>query len=306
MSPSKRLPSAVIAFLLLTLGFQLPAQSGDPAAILQKLNAQFKLTTTTADRTDIVTPGDVVVIQKPGLLMFDVASVVPPTNVYKDGRVGQGFGTQMMMTGKNRVMRRFVPGEKCWVTAVSVQNDGVSIGLYSDPYNDVRYYAVLKIPFPNKKEVPPADSVMGTIAEVLTVVPASGDQGGQGATPPPAQATAPAPIPPPPAACHRAPSAADRCASANHRLGRNQGPGDRGLWTAGARGQPGSETNLLLQGHEGDLHQWKGKQRGVGDCCAAGRPQDRGVPVAELVLRVTCSASLLYFPHSCRATSPTL
>ncbi len=198
MSPSKRLPSAVIAFLLLTLGFQLPAQSGDPAAILQKLNAQFKLTTTTADRTDIVTPGDVVVIQKPGLLMFDVASVVPPTNVYKDGRVGQGFGTQMMMTGKNRVMRRFVPGEKCWVTAVSVQNDGVSIGLYSDPYNDVRYYAVLKIPFPNKKEVPPADSVMGTIAEVLTVVPASGDQGGQGATPPPAQATAPAPIPPPP------------------------------------------------------------------------------------------------------------
>ena len=185
MSPSKRCPFAIIAVLLLTPGFQLSAQSGDPAAILQKLNAQFKLTTTTADRTDIVTPGDVVVIQKPGLLMFDVASVVPPTNVYKDGRIGQGFGTQMMMSGKNRIMRRFVPGEKCWVTAVSVQNDGVSIGLYSDPYNDVRYYAILKIPFPNKKEVPPVDSVMGTIAEVLTVVSPSGGQGG---TPPPAQA----------------------------------------------------------------------------------------------------------------------
>ena len=118
MSPSKRCPFAIIGVLLLTLGFQLSAQSGDPAAILQKLNAQFKLTETTADRTDIVTPGDVVVIHKPGLLMFDVASVVPPTNVYKDGKIGQGFGTQMMKSEKNRVMRRFVPGEKCWVTAV--------------------------------------------------------------------------------------------------------------------------------------------------------------------------------------------
>ncbi len=169
MSPSKRCPFAIIGVLLLTLGFRLSAQSGDPAAILQKLNAQFKLTETTADRTDIVTPGDVVVIHKPGLLMFDVASVVPPTNVYKDGKIGQGFGTQMMKSEKNRVMRWFVPGEKCWVTAVSVQNDGVSIGLYSDPYNDVRYYAILKISFPNKKDVPPVDSVMGTIAEVLKV-----------------------------------------------------------------------------------------------------------------------------------------
>ncbi len=203
MSPSKRVPLAVIAFLLLVPGLQLSAQSGDPAAILQRLDAQFKLTTTTADRTDIVTPGDVVVIQKPGVLMFDVASAVPPTNVYKDGKIAQGFGTHMMMTGKNRIMRWFVPGEKCWVTAVSVENDGASIALYSDPYNDVRYYGILKIAFPNKKEVPPVDSVMGTIAEVLTVESPSGDQGRQGAAPPPAQAppvqaTAPAPIPPPP------------------------------------------------------------------------------------------------------------
>jgi hypothetical protein len=203
MSPSKRLPLAFIACLLLIPSLRLSAQSGDAAAILQALDAQFKLTTTTADRTDIVTPGDVVVIHKPGLLMFDAASVPPPTNLYKDGRIVQGFGTQMIMGGKKRMIRWFVPGEKCWVTGVSVQNDGVSIGLYSDPYNDVRYFAVLKIPFPNKKEVPPVDSVMGTIAEVLTVESPSGDQGGQGGTPPPAQAppmqaTAPAPIPPPP------------------------------------------------------------------------------------------------------------
>ena len=200
MSPSRGFPLAVMAVLLVTPGFQLSAQSGDPAAILQALDAQFRLTTTTADRTDIVTPGDVVVIHKPGVLMFDVASAVPATNIYKGGRIAQGFGTAMIMGGKKILMRRFVPEERCWVTGVSVQNDGVSIDLYSDPYDNVRFYGVLKIPFPNKKEVPPVDSVMGTIAEVLTVASRSEDQGAQGGAYPsaPSQAEPPAPIPPPP------------------------------------------------------------------------------------------------------------
>jgi hypothetical protein len=55
--------------------------------------------------------------------------------------------------------------------------------LYSDPYDGIRYYANLKIPFPNKKQVPPVDVAMQTVAEVLTVVPP--DQGGQGNQPSP-------------------------------------------------------------------------------------------------------------------------
>jgi hypothetical protein len=103
-----------------------------------------------------------------------------------------------------------VPEEKCWVTGIQVQTDGVHFQLYSDPYDDVRYYANLKIPFPNKKEVPSADVAMQLVAEVLTVVPADdngsqGDQGGQPAqeaAPPPAPAPAPMPeiAPPPPPA----------------------------------------------------------------------------------------------------------
>ena len=70
----------------------MAAQAGDPATIQQKLIAQFKLTRTTADRSDIVAAGDVVVIQKPGLLMYAVSSPLPPSNAYKNGKIGQGWG----------------------------------------------------------------------------------------------------------------------------------------------------------------------------------------------------------------------
>jgi len=163
----------------------LTAQAGDPAAIQQKLNSMFKLTTTTADRTDIVTAGDVVVIHQPGVIMFGVGSAIGPTNVYKQGKIGQGLGTQMMMTGKDTLVRRFVPGEKCWVVQISVERDGVAFVLYSDPYSDNRYYGTLKVAFADKKTVPPVEEFLKTVAEVLTVDQPAEDQAG-GAQPAPA------------------------------------------------------------------------------------------------------------------------
>jgi hypothetical protein len=193
----------------------LGAQAGDPGLIQQKLEAQFKLTRTTADRTDVVTAGDIVQIHRPGIVMFAVDSPLPPTNVYKAGRIGQGFGTQMQLTNQAIVRRRFVQDEKCWVTRIAVQNDGVEIDLYSDPYNDVRYYGALKIAYPDKKVVPPVESFLQTVAEVITVAPQDNQgsqQGGQQsagqqsapAAPAPIPAPAPAPLqaiapPPPPA-----------------------------------------------------------------------------------------------------------
>jgi hypothetical protein len=155
------------------------AQAGDPAVLQQKLSAQFKLTTTTADRTDIVTAGDVVELHKPGIVMFAATSPLPPTNTYKNGAIGQGFGTLMAMSNKDIAQRKFVPAEKCWVTGIQVQKDGVEIQLYSDPYNDIRFYGNLKILFPDKKAVPPVDSFLQTIAEVVAVATDS-DQGAQG------------------------------------------------------------------------------------------------------------------------------
>jgi hypothetical protein len=132
-----------------------------------------------------------VVIHKPGLIMYAVASPVPPSNSYKSGKIVQGwggFGSDLLITmaapgnatSANYPHRPFAPEEKCWVTGIKVQKDGVLFQLYSDPYNDIRYYANLKIPFPNKKEVPSVDVALQTVVEVLTVVP----QQEQAAAPP--------------------------------------------------------------------------------------------------------------------------
>lgn len=144
------------------------AAQGDLAAIQQRINTQFRLTRTTADRSDIVTAGDVVTLHKGNLVMFAYADV-PATNNYKSGGIGQGFGTNMIMVNPNTVQRTFVPDEKCWITGIQVQKDGVLFQLFSDPYNGTRYYGNLKVLFPNKKEVPSVDVALGLIAEVLTV-----------------------------------------------------------------------------------------------------------------------------------------
>ena len=163
----------------------LPAaqgQSGDQKALLQeKLNSQFKLTKLTADNTDIVTAGSVLVLHKDGLLMFSIDTKVPPTSTYKDGKLSMGFGTtfatnlalgqlQPGANCSNVPQRKFVAGEKFWVVGFAVKDDGVIFVVYSDPYQDVRYYGQVKFPF-QKHSIPPADEELKTIADVLTVQP---------------------------------------------------------------------------------------------------------------------------------------
>ncbi|MFY9855099.1 MAG: hypothetical protein WAK26_14605 [Terracidiphilus sp.] len=197
----------------------MSAQAGDPTAIQRKLYKQFKLTTTTADRSDIVTPGDVVVIHAPGLVMYAAASPMPPSNTYKHGRISQGwsgFGKDLAITmasgdggtAMDYPHRTFVPDEKCWVTGITVEGNDVLFQLYSDPFDGIRYYANLKIPFPRKNTVPSAEELAPLVVEVLTVVPQDnqadqGGQQGQPAPPPPESApAAPMPMiapPPPPA-----------------------------------------------------------------------------------------------------------
>jgi hypothetical protein len=213
MAPARLFRVFGVATIALALSVCSAAQTSDAAAAIQtKLSSQIKFTTTAADRSDIVTAGDVVQLHKPGLLMYAVASPLPPSNTFKNGKIGQGmggFGKDLMIgmltpgggTPANTYpQRQFVPEEKCWVTGIQVQKDGVLLHLYSDPYDGVRYYANLKIPFPNKKEVPPLDVALQTVADVLTVVPPD-DQGGQQApeaapvaTPAPAQEGPPPPI----------------------------------------------------------------------------------------------------------------
>ena len=203
----------VVALLVGSALWAHGQEEGPNADLLKKLGSQFVLTKTTADKSDIVTAGSVLALKKDGLLMYAVASPMPPMNTYRNGRVTQGlsgFGRDLGITLRGHGeaaagssgKRKFVSGEKFWIIGYSVQSDGVLLELYSDPCEDVRYYGHLKIQFP-KGTVPPPDEVMNTIAEVITVQPNDNANAGQNAPPPssqapPGQPQALAPLAPPP------------------------------------------------------------------------------------------------------------
>jgi len=99
-------------------------------------------------------------------------------------------------------VRKFVAGEKFWVTGIAAHKDGIVVSTFSDPYNDVRFYGEIKFPFA-KGSVPPVDDFVKTVSEVITVQPAEGQgdqgnqggQGDQGSQPAPEAAPEPAPAP---------------------------------------------------------------------------------------------------------------
>lgn len=212
---------------------QIPGNSAD---IQKKLTTQYTLTKITADRSDIVTAGSILVLQKDGLVMYGSTTSMPSMNVYRDGKI-QASGSNILRKHLNfslsapaetspAVERHFVAGEKFWLTGVTVQQDGVVLNFFSDPFNDVRYYGLLKFPFA-KGSTPSPDDLAHVVGEVVTVQPGdnTADNGGGGQTgaapaqtgAAPAQnaaaATPPAPppapladIPPPPPPPDQAPT----------------------------------------------------------------------------------------------------
>lgn len=194
----------------------LAAQAGDYGTLIQqKLVSQINLTKATADHSDIVTAGDVVVLHKDGLMMCSSASSYAFSNTYSNGvlaanynnrardagksyakafglsRLGLGGGASVSDSANNAcASRKFVAGEKFWITGITALKDGILVSTLSDPYDDVRYYGEIKFPF-TKGSVPSVDDFLKTVAEVITVQPAEG-QGDQGGQPAPAASSAPA------------------------------------------------------------------------------------------------------------------
>jgi len=188
--------------------------NGDRKAQLQaKLESQFQRTKITSDRSDIVKAGSVLVLNKDVLLMCSVDTNVPPTNNYnaKSGKISMSFAEKLMwgmaLNGSTDQVpqRKFVAGEKFWITDFVVKDEGVVLRFYSDPYKDVRYYGDLAFPFP-KHTIPPVDEVMKTIAEAVSVQPddnaaansSSNTPGGTSTNPQPPTQASMAPIAPPP------------------------------------------------------------------------------------------------------------
>jgi hypothetical protein len=177
----RRMLHLTVAVLMVALAPRMQGQ--DPKGEIQKrVNSQFVLTKTTSGGADIATAGSILVLHKDNLVMVSTDTRYCPSNTYKDGKLSITFADKLntnlalnsVQQGSNLgnvPQRRFVTGEKFWITGMEVTDKHVLLQVYSDPYDNVRYYAVLKFPF-KKNNIPPPDEVMNTIAEVVTVEPA--------------------------------------------------------------------------------------------------------------------------------------
>jgi len=230
--------SGAVLSVLAAFPWSLHAEDQGAAAIQKKLESEYQLTKTNYDKSDIVTAGSVVVLQKDKVLMLAASSTANPCrNTYKDGQIKQSGPCSAneklkkfskftsRIPGATSVpdspsSHTFVTGEKFWVTKIEVRDTGKEPGIvfsfFTDAIGDVRYATTLLIPFP--ATTPTLDQALKLVQEVLTVAPPEEDakkdgdkakqpapQGGQqeAAAPPsqpaaPAAAPAPAEAPPPP------------------------------------------------------------------------------------------------------------
>lgn len=173
----------------------ITARAQGSGSLQSQLEAKFALTKPTDDKSDIVTAGAVLVLEKDKLIMYPVSTPTAPQNTYKDGRLSEGaFGVHQKVQSFGSFIghpppqtaqvqsRQFVTGEKFWVTRIDVAGDSVTFTLFSDPYSDVRYYSTLKFFYPHGA-TPTNEQVMSLVGEVLKVdsddSAKSGDSGNQ-------------------------------------------------------------------------------------------------------------------------------
>jgi hypothetical protein len=195
-----RMRTRIISGFLISLASLASAQS--KGAIEKKLAADFAPTQATADFTDIVTAGAILVLKQGNIVMGPAYQSNSFLSTYKDGKLTanlagklNNFNTRMSRmpgsTAPPPTTRTFVPGEKMWVTKIECKDDGVMFDLFTDAYAEVRYKGALKFAFDKKGAMPSGEQMSKLVGEVFKVQP--GDDQQQAPTEAPQQQAAPAP-----------------------------------------------------------------------------------------------------------------
>src|ERR1700692_726257 len=132
MHPMRKIKAPVFLIALL-IAICIPACAQDQkSAIEQKLESQYALTQATADNTDIVTAGAIIVLnpKRGNVIMAPVSSTNFYQNTYKDGKItqnalGKGIGALNRLSHipgtsgpSGPATRTFVPGEKMRATTL--------------------------------------------------------------------------------------------------------------------------------------------------------------------------------------------
>lgn len=200
-------------FTVVLAGLSLAASAQDQQArdaIQKKLGSEYTLTKTTDDKTDIVTAGSVLILQKDKLVMTPISNSGICGNIYRDGKLTQNAGCKANAvfgkfaafghTGADKpapTTRTFVSGEKFWLTKIDVKDAGkdsaVVMEFYTDAINDTRFRSTLTVGFKDRV-LPSPDEALKLVHEVVTTVP----QDDAKAPPPAAAPAAPMAIAPPP------------------------------------------------------------------------------------------------------------
>jgi hypothetical protein len=181
------------------------AHGEDTAALQKKLVSEYALTQPTADNTDIVTAGAILVLQKSDLTLGPTSSSSLYQNVYRDGKIqasafakSKSFfskvgrvpglssipgvstaagGVATADSNSGASPRTYVTGEKLWVTKIEFKTENkepsVIFELFTDAVNDVRYKGALRFPLPKGAT---EDQVDKLVAEVFKVQPADDAQ----------------------------------------------------------------------------------------------------------------------------------
>lgn len=188
---------------LIPVPVHLRQEASSPGGIQRKLTAEYSLIKVTSDKTDIVTAGAVLVLEKDNLLMYAVTSEIAPVNTYKNGKISHGIYDAAkkctvcafvpwlppLASKASKIdQRTFFSGEKFRVTEIEARDDSIVFDLLSDPYDDMRYDGQLKFPFP-KGSRPSGDAFLSTVSDVIKVQPDPVDHRQPVSAPQPPQGT---------------------------------------------------------------------------------------------------------------------
>jgi hypothetical protein len=166
-APAAPAPAAPVA-LPPARAAQRGASTGDwRSAIQQRIESDYPLTQASGDKADIISAGAVLVLKK-NSLVFHIDGVLSNANTYKGGKLSAGFFGGICKGAQDGNCRTFVKGEKFWLTAVDVKEDGLLLQFLSDPLPDNRFSGTLKFPI-GKGSQPTPDEMAALVAEVIGV-----------------------------------------------------------------------------------------------------------------------------------------
>jgi hypothetical protein len=153
------------------------------SAISQALTAKYALTTPTADKTNVVKAGTVLVLKKNNLATIAGGATFPVSNTYKNGEIAQGMMAHL--SSGTTGTRTFVAGEKLWVTNIDVKSKGITFSLFSDAFAGTHYQSSLIFPFA-KGSTPSVADALAEVSEVFDL-----ENAGKGPVEAPASAAGP-------------------------------------------------------------------------------------------------------------------